>query len=70
MKIKLNGQPTEVPDATDLLALLALQNLPSELVAVELNEAMIPRANRVGVALKDGDSVEILRMIAGGTHRG
>ena len=67
MKIKLNGQSTEIPDGIDLLGLLALRGVASELVAIELNEAMVPRAKREGVALKDGDVVELLKMIAGGT---
>ena len=66
MKIRLNGAPTEIPDGSDLLGLLALQGVASELVAIELNESMIPRAKREGVALKDGDVVELLKMIAGG----
>jgi sulfur carrier protein len=68
VQIKLNGKSSEIPDGTDLLGLLRLQGLPSELVAIELNEEMVPRARREGVALKDGDVVEILKMIAGGGH--
>ncbi len=67
MKITLNGQPTDLPDGTDLLGLLALRGVASELVAIELNESMVPRAKREGVVLKDGDQVELLKMIAGGT---
>ncbi len=66
MKIRLNGQPKEIPAGTDLLGLLALQAVASELVAIELNEQMIPRARREGVALNEGDTVELLKMIAGG----
>lgn len=66
MKIKLNGESTEIPEGTDLLGLLRLQGVASELVAIEMNESMVPRAKREGVALKDGDVVELLKMIAGG----
>jgi sulfur carrier protein len=66
MKITLNGQSTEIPDGTDLLGLLTLRGVASELVAIEMNEQMVPRAKREGVALKDGDVVELLKMIAGG----
>ena len=66
MKIKLNGEALTIADGTDLLGLLALQGVATELVAIELNETMIPRAKRVGVMLKDGDVVELLKMIAGG----
>ena len=66
MKIQLNGHSAEIPDGTDLLGLLALQGVASELVAIELNEQMVPRSKREGVALKDGDVVELLKMIAGG----
>ena len=67
MQITLNGQKTEIPDGTQLLGLLALRGVASELVAIELNESMVPRNKREGVALKDGDVVELLKMIAGGT---
>ena len=40
--------------------------MATELVAIELNEEMIPRAKRAGVMLKEGDVVELLKMIAGG----
>jgi sulfur carrier protein len=66
MKIKLNGESLTLADGTDLLGLLALQGVATELVAIELNETMIPRAQRAGVMLKDGDVVELLKMIAGG----
>jgi sulfur carrier protein len=66
MKIKLNGETLTIADSTDLLGLLALQGVATELVAIELNETMIPRAKRAGVMLKEGDVVELLKMIAGG----
>ncbi len=66
MTLTLNGKKLEIPDGTDLLGLLALQGVASELVAIELNEQMVPRAKRQGVALKEGDTVEFLKMIAGG----
>jgi thiamine biosynthesis protein ThiS len=66
MKIKLNGESLTLADGTDLLGLLALQGVATELVAIELNETMIPRARRAGVTLKEGDVVELLKMIAGG----
>jgi thiamine biosynthesis protein ThiS len=66
MKIKLNGESLTLADGTDLLGLLALQGVATELVAIELNETMIPRAQRAGVTLKEGDVVELLKMIAGG----
>ena len=66
MILTLNGKKIDIVDGTDLMGLLALQGIASELVAIELNEQMVPRAQRMGVPLKDGDVVEFLKMIAGG----
>ena len=66
MILTLNGKKIDIVDGTDLMGLLALQGIASELVAIELNEQMVPRAKRMGVPLKDGDVVEFLKMIAGG----
>jgi sulfur carrier protein len=66
MKIKLNGKPHEMPAATGLLQLLESLQVNPDLVAVELNLDIVKRADRAGIVLKEGDEVEVIRMIGGG----
>lgn len=67
VKIRLNGQWEEFPgtgfSVTDLLLQKGIQ---PELVAVELNLSLIPRAAQTQTPLKDGDEVEVVRCIGGG----
>lgn len=66
MKIKLNGKPHELDKPLSLLDLLKSMDVNPELVAVELNLDIVKRADREGIVLKEGDEVEVIRMIGGG----
>ena len=66
MKIWVNGMMTESSDrstVSDLLKQLAIQ---SEQAAVELNLAILERADYGMTVLKDGDKLEIIRFVGGG----
>ena len=65
MRITLNGEPRETAaDATvaDLLAELEA----GDQVAVEVNEALVPRAQHATHALAENDQVEVVRLVGGG----
>jgi len=66
MRVKLNGEPREVPDELDVGKLLAHLGVKRERVAVEVNEAVVTRDRYDGLALKAGDEVEIVALVAGG----
>jgi sulfur carrier protein len=65
MQIKVNGQDFELPDGSDLRALLAAHNLTPDKVAIELNRRLV-RAEKYDTILKAGDEVEIVTFVGGG----
>jgi thiazole synthase len=67
MKIHVNGIEEEVADGLSVAALVEGKGLQPPMVAVDVNGDLVRRDARAGVALKAGDKVEIVKMIAGGT---
>ncbi len=66
MIIILNGKEEEAADGISVAALVEAKGLQAPMVAVDVNGELVRRQDRAGVALKPGDKVEIVRMIAGG----
>lgn len=66
MKVQINGKTEQVADSLTVAGLLESLKLPTESVAVEVNEDLVKRADRAARVLKEGDVVEVVRMIAGG----
>ena len=65
MRVKINGKPEEVQEAT-VLGLLKSRNVDLRMVAVEINSEMIERDQYETTALKEGDAVEFLYFMGGG----
>ena len=66
VRITVNDEPRELPaDATiaDLVASLALG---PRRIAVEVNRAVVPRADYAAHRLAEGDTVEIIHFVGGG----
>ena len=64
--VAVNGEPHRVAagsSARDLVAALGLEGRP---LAVEVNEAVVPRASLAGCMLADGDRLEIVTLVGGG----
>ncbi|GAB4353047.1 MAG: sulfur carrier protein ThiS [Gammaproteobacteria bacterium] len=66
MKITLNGETREFPDAITAQRLLEELDLGDKRVAVEVNREIVPRSSYAQCVLRDGDRVEIVRAIGGG----
>jgi len=66
--VKINGKPVELERATKLLAYLEKLGVNPRAIAVEHNGTIIERAAYASVTLKEGDTIEIVRMVGGG-HR-
>jgi thiamine biosynthesis protein ThiS len=66
ISLTLNGKPRSLPGETPLLDLLAELGVDRRLIAVAHNGEVLPRATYEGVVLRDGDSVEVVRMVGGG----
>ncbi len=65
MKLVLNGQDREV-GATQVEELVAEIGLPLAAALVEHNGTALLRSEWTMTKLKDGDRLEIIRMVAGG----
>ena len=66
MKLQLNGESREFPGPLTVTALLAATGFGERRVAVEVNQAIVPRGRHPETLLADGDRVEINQAIGGG----
>jgi thiazole synthase len=66
MQIQLNGKNEEIPEGTTAAGLLELKGLHPAMAAMDVNGNLVRKDSRSGLVLKEGDKVEIVRMIAGG----
>ena len=67
MKIRLNGDPLELPGPVTVSELLAQLELDRRRVAVEHNLTVLRRATFDIVEVRDGDQVEIVNIVGGGS---
>jgi sulfur carrier protein len=66
MRLILNGREQEVPDGLSVRGLIEHLALGEGPVAVELNRAIVPRAEHAERNLAEGDVVEIVHFVGGG----
>ncbi|RMH23496.1 MAG: sulfur carrier protein ThiS [Planctomycetota bacterium] len=66
MRIIVNGEEIETADGLTLDALLRERGRASAPCATEVNRQLVPRDDRPGVVLADGDRVEIVTLVGGG----
>jgi len=66
MRIEVNGEPRDLPDAATVADLLDALDLAGTLVAVERNEEIVPRASHRETRLTEGDRLEVVRFVGGG----
>ncbi len=64
--VQINGTAESIADGTNIKALLQSRNINPNVVACELNMKVIRRAELENVTLKEGDVLEVIRMIGGG----
>lgn len=64
--LEINGKKVELEEPTPLLAYIQRLGVDPRAVAVELNGDILDRAAYESVVLRDGDRVEIVRMVGGG----
>lgn len=64
--LTVNGEPRSLVAPLSVAGLLATLGLDRRKVAVERNEAIVPRSLYEATALAAGDSLEIVHFIGGG----
>ena len=66
ISLQVNGKNVELEGPTRLLEYLEKLGVNPRAVAVEHNGEILERAAYAGVTLREGDRVEIVRMVGGG----
>lgn len=67
MKLTINGEEREFDEVSTLSDLLARLELKSDRVAVELNRELVARDQWTLSRLRDGDKLEIVHFVGGGS---
>ena len=70
MKLQINGEERSfdaVASSFTLAALVALLGMKADRVAIELNREIVPRDRWAGTNLAEGDKLEIVHFVGGGT---
>ena len=62
----MNDEPRTLDGETTVADLVATLGLGPRRIAVEVNRAVVPRADYGATALRDGDRVEIIHFVGGG----
>ena len=66
MQLILNGEPRETPSLATLAELATWLDLPAFGSAIELNGAVVRRAEHTTTPLREGDRLEVVRLVGGG----
>lgn len=66
--IQINGEQREFPQSSlSLHELIDTLSLPPQRIAVEVNKTIVRRRDWPTTTLKDGDQVEIVHFVGGGS---
>ena len=66
MRITVNGNIQDLPDAATVAQLLDQLKVRRDAIAVEVNREIVPRARHAEQSLRDGDVVEVVTFVGGG----
>jgi len=66
LKITVNGEPRDVPDATTVERLLQRLDVTRGPTAVEVNRELVSRSLHADRPLAEGDALEIVTLVGGG----
>src|SRR5262245_42944501 len=67
IEIRLNGETRELPTSLNIAQLLEHFDLPKDRVAVERNRSIVPRVQWEAIALDNGDELEVVHFVGGGS---
>ena len=70
ISITVNGEPRRIIPGASIAALVAELDLDPKAVAVERNLEIVPKSAYANVALADGDQLEIVHFVGGGSAGG
>jgi glycine oxidase len=70
ISVTINGKPRALDGETLLPELLRSLNVNARLVAVAINGEVVPKRRYGETSVRDGDAIEIVRMVGGGANKG
>ena len=70
MRIELNGERHQIPEALNIRQLLDHFELPTERIAVERNRSVIPKSRWEAIAVEAEDKIEVVHFVGGGASQG
>lgn len=68
MQIMVNGEYRELPEHATASALVEMLGLAGRRFAMEINGELVPRQAHEGHRLAEGDRVEIVQAVGGGSR--
>ncbi len=68
MTLHINGERREFPDLANVAELIEHLGMKGDRVAIELNLDIIPRERWPATELHDGDRLEIVHFVGGGSR--
>ena len=69
LNLRINGEHREVVDNLSLRELVTQLDLTPERIAIELNQNVVRRTEWPSTVLKEGDQVEIVHFVGGGSGK-
>ena len=66
MKIIVNGEEISIPEDSNIQDLVAELGYKNKRIAIEVNEAIIPKSKHRSYLLKSSDWVEVINAVGGG----
>lgn len=66
MQIVVNGKEMQLTEPVSIAQLLQQLELENRRLAVEVNQAIVPRSQHASHQLQTGDKIEIVHAIGGG----
>ena len=66
MQVTINGENHSLDDGVSLANLLIQLDLAEKRIAVEINEAIVPKSLHADTMIKPDDRIEIIHAIGGG----
>jgi thiamine biosynthesis protein ThiS len=67
MKIEINGEPRDFNSPLTLSGLIESMGMKSDRLAIELNREIVSREQWPQTQLSDGDRLEIVHFVGGGS---
>jgi thiamine biosynthesis protein ThiS len=67
LRVQVNGEIREVPEKITLAELVSELSLAPERLAIELNREVVRRAAWPETEMREGDTIEIVHFVGGGS---